>query len=140
LGMTSICFLACALLAVLGLAVFNSASMARRSTRLAVVQALGLSRGEVILSVAVEHIGILACSLLAGLAVGGGAARLYVPFMPLADTHQVLVPPFVALIDWSRALWLAAGVTLALVLTEVLVLARVARARVFEVLRLGARE
>jgi len=139
-GMISVCFVASALLAAVGMVVSNVTAMARRATRLAVVQALGLGRGGVLVSLAVEHLLTVVYGVAGGLGIGVLAARLYVPFFPLTEMRQTPVPPFLPQVDWPLAWGLASGVGAALVAIEGVLLWRVARMRIFEALRLGMRQ
>ena len=139
-GMISVCFVASALLAAVGMVVSNVTAMARRATRLAVVQALGLGRGGVLVSLAVEHLLTVVYGVAGGLGIGVLAARLYVPFFPLTDMRQAPVPPFLPHVDWPLAWGLASAVGATLVAIEAVILWHVARMRIFEALRLGMRQ
>jgi putative ABC transport system permease protein len=139
-GMLSVCFLAGAILASLGLLVYSMASMMGRTIRFAIWQAIGLRRSEVMKVVSVEYLLTLLYSLVAGTAGGILASRLYVPLLRLTDSPAVPIPPFVPLVDWQRALLMATSIGLGLVVVEAILLVRIARTRVFEVLRMGTRE
>jgi putative ABC transport system permease protein len=139
-GMLSVCFVASAVLASIGLVVYSLAAMMARGFRFAVWQALGMRRSEVIGVVLLEYSVMLLYALASGMAWGVLAAYLYGPYFRLTESVQVPVPPFVPLVDWQRAIWMALLVGVVLILIQGGVLLRVARARVFEVLRMGTRE
>ncbi len=139
-GLLSVSFAAGALLAALGLLVHSAASMRVRSLHFAVLQALGLGRNQVILTVFVEYALVLLYSLIAGTVLGLVGARLYVPFYQLVDVRGVPVPPYIVLIDVERGVLLAGLMAIALVLAEGMVVLRVIRTRMFESLRMGVRE
>jgi len=139
-GLLSICFLAGALLSGIGLLVYNLAAMVARGYRFAVLRAMGMRQNEVLRTVTVEYLITLVYGVLAGAALGVMASAWYVPLFPLTDSPSVPVPPFIPFIDWPRALWMAGLMALTLILIEGGVLWRMARTRVFEVLRLGIRE
>jgi len=139
-GMLSICFLASALLVSVGLVVYSLASLIGRGFRFAVWQALGLRRSEVIGVVSLEYLVMLLYGVLVGTACGVLAAYLYGPYFRLTESAQVPIPPFIPLIDWGKATWMFLAAGGALVLMEGAVLSRVARTRVFEILRMGTRE
>jgi len=63
-----------------------------------------------------------------------------VPLFPLTDQVDIPVPPFNAIIDWPRAAWIAALMTMTLSLIVGLAIAKMARERVFEALRMGGWE
>jgi putative ABC transport system permease protein len=138
-GVLSICFLAGALLAGLGLMIHSAFDLYSRAVDLAVLQALGMGRRDVIAGVGLEHGLIIAYGLLGGTAAGMLAAHLYVPFFPLIGTSQSPVPDFLPLLDWRTALWMVVALTLGLVVLEVGLALRYVRADTFRSLRLGVR-
>ena len=139
-GMLSVSFVAGAFLSALGLLVHSGASMRARTLRFAVLQALGLTRAKVMLTVLVEYALTLLYSISSGAAIGIIGARLYVPFFQLTEEGGVPIPPFIPLIDRERGLLIAAIMVIALLVVEGMVLLRLLKARVFEVLRMGMRE
>jgi putative ABC transport system permease protein len=139
-GLLSICFLAGAALAAIGILVYSLSSITARSQRFAALRALGLTQGQVMRMILIEYAFTLAYGILAGTALGVGASMLYVPLYPLSDEKALPVPPFRPLIDWQGATWLAGLMALALALILTGVLLKVWRERISEVLRMGAWE
>ncbi len=139
-GMLSICFLAGTVLAVFGLLVHNAASLRKRSLRFAVLQALGLARINVLLTVFTEYLGVMLYSIIAGVVLGIVGATIYVPYFQLTEEAVAPVPPYLPLVDLPRAGIIALVMGLALVAVEAMVLWRLLRIRLFETLRLGTRE
>lgn len=139
-GMLSICFLAGAALAGLGLLIYSLAAIMSQRVRYAVWQALGMRHREVIGAVSVEYMLTLLYGLLAGAGGGLAASRLYVPLFRLTDAVGQPIPPFLPLINWQDAIWLVVAMGATIVLIEVALLWRVSRGRVFEALRMGNRE
>jgi putative ABC transport system permease protein len=139
-GVLSVCFLAGALLSALGLLLHSIVSLQARSLRFAVLQALGLERGQILATVFIEYGMVLLFSVFAGTALGIVGAQRYVPFFQLTDSAQVPVPPYLPLIDRERAILLALVMIVALALAQLAILVRLARSRIFEILRLGTRE
>jgi len=139
-GLLSVCFLASAVLASAGMLVYSFLSVTARSQRFAALQAIGMQRSDVVRMVSVEYVMTLGYGLLAGIGLGLVASHLYVPFFPLTDTALIPVPPFVAVIDWQSATWMATLMAITLVMIVVAVLVKVAHDRIFEILRMGAWE
>lgn len=139
-GMLSICFLTGAVLAGLGLLVYNFASLMSRGLRFAIWRAMGIRRSEVMAAVSVEYLTTLLYGVGVGTVLGVVASRLYVPFFRLTEETTVPVPPFMPFIDWQRAAWMAIAIVAAFVVVELVMLRQIARTRVFEVLRMGVRE
>ena len=138
-GVLSLCFLTAAFLAAGGLLLHSVTSLRARSLRLAVLQALGMTRQRLLFTVLIEYAGVLLCSVAIGTALGILGARLYVPFFQLAEEAGIPIPPYVPLIDNARALLMALVMAGALILTGGIILVRLMRTRVFEVLRMGMR-
>ena len=139
-GLLSISFVAGALLSGGGMFIHNSASIVGRAYRFALLRALGVTRRGVLTIVSVEYIVTLLYGLLAGIALGVLGSHLYVPFFPLTQNPKSPIPPFIPLTDWESAGGLGAAMGVALVLMQSGILARIARTRLFEALRLGIRE
>ena len=136
-GMLTISFVAGALLAAAGFAVHVSAAMRKRGVRFAVLQALGVSRGQVLGTLFLEYAVALAYGLLAGSGLGALGARLYVPFYQIVETRDAPVPPYFVLIDGRRGLELAGLVAVALIVAQGMALLRLLQSHLFETLRLG---
>jgi len=139
-GMLTVCFITGAALAGLGLLVYSLASMLGRSFRFSVWQALGLRRFEVVAVVSIEYLVTLVYGIVTGTLGGILASQLYVPIFRLTDSVEVPVPPYLPLVDWNGTALITGGLALVLVVVEAIILVRVARTRVFEVLRMGTRE
>lgn len=139
-GMLTVSFAASALLAAVGLLVHVSATMRRRGLRFAVLQALGLGRRKLMWTVFLEYALTLLFSVIAGTALGAWCAHLYVPFYQISEAKGVPVPPYLPLVDGERALILAGLMALTLIVVEGIILVRLLRTRVFEMLRMGMHE
>jgi len=139
-GVLSVCFIAAALLSALGLLMHSLVSLRARGLRFAVLQALGLDRSGVLITVFIEFSIVLLFSVFSGVLLGIVAAQLYVPFFQITESAVVPVPPYLPLIDQGRALLLAVVMIVALVLAQGAILRYLARTRLFEVLRMGTRE
>ena len=139
-GLLSISFVAGALLAAIGILVYSLSSLMERAQRFAIMRAMGMRQVEVVLTVLIEYVITLAFAIAAGLGLGVVASTLYVPLFPVTENPGIPIPPFIAYIDWQRADWITIAVSVALLLIVAGVVIRVARARIFEVLRMGGWE
>ncbi len=139
-GLFSISFIASAVLAGGGLLIYNTASMAGRTYRFAVLQAMGLKRREVVAMVSIEYVITLLYGMLVGAFVGIAGATLYVPYFPLSEGTTLPIPPFTPYVDWSATTWMAVIMAVSLLAIEGFILYRLIKTRVFEALRLGTRE
>jgi len=139
-GMLSVSFIAGAVLSALALLLQSGVATRERSVRFAVLQALGLTRERVVLTMMVEYGLMLGFSLLVGIALGVIGGRLYVPLVQLSEVKGVPVPPYLPLIDRQRAALIALSLTGSLLVAQGMFLVRLIRTPLFSVLRLGARE
>ncbi len=139
-GLLSISFVAGAFLAGIGILVYSLSSLMERAQRFAIMRAMGMRQMEVIATVLIEYLVTLIYAVAAGIGLGVLASWLYVPLFPVTDNPGIPVPPFIAYVDWVRANWMALVVSVALLLIVAGVVIRVARARIFEVLRMGGWE
>ena len=139
-GMLSVSFVAGAILSALALLLQGGVATQERAVRFAVLQALGLTRGSVVLTMMVEYGLMLAFAVATGIALGVLGGRLYVPLVQLSEVEGVPVPPYIPLIDRQRSALIALTMTAALLLAQGMFLVRLVRAKVFSILRLGARE
>lgn len=139
-GLLSISFVAGALLSAIGILVYSFSSLLERAQRFAIMRAMGMRRYEVVSTVLMEYIVTLAYAIAAGIFLGVLASQLYVPLFPVTDNPGIPIPPFIPFIDWQRATWMAALMSATLILIVGTVVIRVARARIFEVLRMGGWE
>jgi putative ABC transport system permease protein len=139
-GLLSISFVAGAILAAIGILVYSLSSLMERAQRFAIMRAMGMRQAEVIATVLIEYVITLVFAIASGVGLGVFASWLYVPLFPVTDNPGIPIPPFIAYIDWQRADWMAIVVSVALLLIVAGVVIRVARARIFEVLRMGGWE
>jgi putative ABC transport system permease protein len=139
-GVLSIGFLACSLLSGVGLLVHTYASLQRRVQEMSLLRAMGAETRAVLAAVGVEYTIVILYGVLCGVAVGVAASYLYVPFFQFSSNASLVVPPFLAGIAWQQIGWLAVVFALALALSQLAILYRVTRQKLFEALRLGQRE
>ena len=139
-GMLSVCFVASAVTSSLSLLVHTTAGIRRRSRRIAIIQMLGLGKGQTILMVLIEYLAVLCSSAVMGVLLGIVGGRTYIPFVRLTDQAGIPVPPYVPLIDYGRAALMGSVVVTTMVLAIVFVVVRLARIKLFQVLRMGTRE
>lgn len=139
-GLLSISFVAGAILAGIGILVYCLSALMERAQRFAIMRAMGMRRREVIGTVLLEYVITLAYSVAMGIGLGILASTLYVAYFPVTDSPGIPIPPFTSYIDWQRASWMSIAVSIALILIVGGIVIRVARARIFEILRMGGWE
>jgi putative ABC transport system permease protein len=113
-GTLSIGFLATAAMAILGLLIYSYASLQERAYRLAVLNAVGLSRGQIMTHVVMEYAFLALFGAVAGALIGLLASELFVPFFRYTGEKGVPLPPLMPIIagEQLRTLSLAFGATI----------------------------
>lgn len=97
-GTLSIGFLSTATMAVLGLLIYSYASLQERAYRLAVLNAVGLSRQQIMTQVVIEYAFLALFGVVAGVIIGLVASELFVPFFRYTGEKGVPLPPLIPII------------------------------------------
>ncbi len=139
-GLLTVCFLTGVLLSGAELLIYSFANLTGRTTRFAMLRAIGMHSREIIGIVASEYMLVLTYGVVAGIALGVVSSQLYVPYFPLTQNPIQQIPPFLPIVDWNSAGWMAASVTIALVVIGGTILVRVVQQQLFQVLRMGNQE
>ncbi len=139
-GLLTVCFLTGVLLSGAELLIYSFANLTGRTTRFAMLRAIGMHSREIIGIVASEYLLVLAYGVVAGIILGVISSQLYVPYFPLTQNPAQQIPPFLPVVDWGSASWMAASVTVALIVIGGTILIRVVQQQLFQVLRMGNQE
>lgn len=128
------------LLSVLALVVHGVLALQRRRIQMGLLRAIGWSRGQGVLCIALEQLAI------AGLGVGGGTmlgvvvSRLFVPHLQTGLTAAQTIPPYVVRTSWDEFLAASAVLLGAVCVLTVGVSIVLARSNLFQVLKAGELE
>ncbi|MCX6050250.1 MAG: FtsX-like permease family protein [Chloroflexi bacterium] len=139
-GVLSVGFVATAILACLGLLVYTYASLQGRLQQISVLRAIGVKTRQVLTMVSIEYIGVIVYSILVGVVLGIITSYLFVPFFRVSGDAVFALPPFVRHIAWGKIAWLTLAFTVALVISQVVILYSATRRDIFQILRMGQRE
>ncbi len=136
-GLLSLGFMAATILTMLALLLYSLFSFRRRMVEIGVLRAAGLSIGQLIWLLAFELCFLTLTSAVAGILLGIGAARLFVPFYQLGTTLESRTPDFIVVIAWGEIGRLLAILCAMLVLTLVATTVLLRRLRIHEAIKLG---
>jgi len=139
-GNLTVGFLAGSLLAWLGLLIYTLASLAGRVRHFTVLRAIGLGLGQVLASLSVEYLAVIAYGVVVGAIAGVATSKLFVTYFQFTEDPSIQVPPFTPQIAWGRILWIVIAYFGVLLIAEAIVLLRAARREVFQALRMGDEE
>lgn len=134
-GTLTIGFLAAAVMAILGLLIYSYASLQERAYRLAVLNAVGLSRQQLMTQVVMEYAFLALFGAVAGALIGLAASELFVPFFRFTGEQGMPLPPLLPIVasDQLRNLSLIFGITI--VGVEVISMASILHNRLVQILK-----
>lgn len=137
LGLLSVGFISAALLTLLGFVLSLVITARRRAIELGILQALGLSRRQVALTVAMEQVILVVVGAVMGSAIGFLAAWLVVPMFQVSFGPHPGTPPTQAQVAWDqgRLMYLVVAATLLVTLLVVTMVLR--RMRLIQAVKLG---
>lgn len=136
-GILNVGFIATGLMPGIGFVLYSYASLRRRFIQLGILQAIGLSVGQLIGYLVLEQL------LLMGLAIGLGAAiglltsQLFVPLLQVSTTGAGAIPPFEVLIGWAESGWLSLAFAFILFLTILGTVMYLAKMQIFQAVKMG---
>ncbi|MEA3344710.1 MAG: ABC transporter permease [Chloroflexota bacterium] len=136
-GTLSVDFLAAAVMAGIGLLVYNYASLRERFFRFAVLRAIGLSGRQLIGQVVLEYCVLTFYGAVNGVLIGVLVSRLFIPFFQVTGEEGASLPPLLSIVAGDKILHLAVWFVAAMILTQVIVVAVGVRRGLFQALRMG---
>jgi putative ABC transport system permease protein len=134
-GTLTVGFLATALMAILGLLIYSYASLQERAYRLAVLNAVGLSRNQIITQVILEYAFLALFGAIAGAVIGSVASNLFVPFFQFTGELGVPLPPLVPIIANTQIRSLSTIFGLSVVGIEILSIGTILNRRLVQILK-----
>jgi ABC-type antimicrobial peptide transport system permease subunit len=114
LGLRSVTILGTALTALLSLAGFAThfyLSARQRETAYSILRSLGLSTGQLYLTLVLEQVVMIIAGLLLGILLGWVLNQLVLPSLPLSLGDRPPVPPMIPLEDWHSILRFTLGLS-----------------------------
>ncbi len=136
-GLLSLGFVAATGLTMLALLLYSLFSFRRRMVEIGVLRAAGLSVGQMVWLLGFELCFLTIASAFAGIVIGVGAARLFVPFYQLGNTVEARTPPFEVVIAWGEIGRLILVLAIMLLITLLATTAMLRRLRIYEAVKLG---
>lgn len=136
-GLLSLGFVAATGLTMLALLLYSLFSFRRRMVEIGVLRAAGLSVGQMVWLLGFELCFLTISSAFAGIVIGVGAARLFVPYYQLGNTIEARTPPFEVVIAWGEIGRLILVLAIMLLITLLATTAMLRRLRIYEAVKLG---
>ncbi|MEE4235444.1 MAG: FtsX-like permease family protein, partial [Anderseniella sp.] len=136
-GLLSVGFIVSASVTVLGFLLYAYISFRQRYIEWGVLRAVGLSTGQMALSLVAEQLILILTGAGIGTGIGVFVSRLLIPFLQVEGGEHALTPPFIVQVAWTEityiytifgAMFLAAVIALFFALR---------RMRIFEAIKLG---
>lgn len=136
-GLLSVGFIAAGALTLIGFLLSALINAQRRAIEMGVLQALGLSGGQVALAVALEQVVLVVAGLGAGTVIGLLSAVLVVPLYEVGTGTYAGTPPFDPVIAWDQVTLIYGVFGIALLLTLLTLAWVLGRMRLFQAVKLG---
>ena len=114
LGLRSVTILGTALTALLSLAGFAThfyLSARQRETAYSILRSLGLSTGQLYLTLVLEQVVMIIAGLLLGILLGWVLNQLVLPSLPLSLGDRPPVPPMIPLENWQSIIHFTLGLS-----------------------------
>lgn len=134
-GTLTVGFLATALMAILGLLIYSYASLQERAYRLAVLNAVGLSKNQIMAQVILEYAFLALFGAVAGALIGSTASSLFVPFFKFTGEQGISLPPLVPIIANSQLRSLSAIFGALVVSIEIMTIGTLLNRRLVQILK-----
>ena len=127
-------------LGVLALVVHGILALQRRRMQIGTLRAIGWSRGQGVLCIALEQLAIAALGMGGGTMLGVAVSRLFVPYLQTGLAAAQTIPPYVVRTSWDEFVVAAAVLLGAVGVLTVAVSVILARSNLFQVLKAGELE
>ena len=127
-------------LSVLALVVHGVLSLQRRRIQVGLLRAMGWSRRQSMLCLALEQLAIAVLGVGGGSILGVGISRLFVPHLQNGPGAAQTIPPYIVRTSWNEPLIAAAVLLGAICVLAVAVSVVLARTTLFQALKAGELE
>jgi len=134
-GTLSVGFLAAVAMAAMGLLIYTYASLQDRIRRFTILRAVGLQRRQISVQVIMEYLFLTSFGAIAGSLIGAGASHFFVPLFRVTGEKNVPLPTLIPVIAQDKVAQLVIIFVGAIVLAEVLVIARALSQRAYTLLK-----
>jgi putative ABC transport system permease protein len=132
-GTLTIGFLATAAMAILGLLTFSYASLRERVFRFAVLNAIGLTLGQITAHVIIEFTLLSTFGALAGVLIGIFASQSFIPFFRFTGERGTPLPPLLPIIADRQIITLGVIFTIIIVSAEISTITSALRRRIVRI-------
>ena len=136
-GFLSVGFIAVAGLSLLALVIYSALSFRQRFIQLGILRAMGLSAGQLVLSLGCEQVTVTAAGVALGSYLGLLSSFMFIPFFQIGYEQADLIPPFVVHIAWDDVVALALAMLGMVLAAAVATLWLLMRMKTFQAVKLG---
>lgn len=136
-GILSLGFMISLLVSLLGYLIFWLFSLSRRVVQFGIVRAMGLSRWQLLGMLLLEQLLTTGLSVVAGIALGQAAGRLFLPFLQEGGDAARRIPPFRIVFEAEDSLKLYVLTGIMLAAGAILLLLQLRSLRITQAIKLG---
>ncbi len=135
-GTLSVSFLAATVMAALGLLTYSYASLEERRRQLAVLRAMGTSRGQIVRQISVEYLILIIFGGVMGVGIGTLAAQAFVPLFRIAKGLETPMPPLIPIVALGSVLPLTTIFVVIMLSMQLVLIAVTLQNRLYSALRM----
>ncbi|MBN1583421.1 MAG: FtsX-like permease family protein [Anaerolineae bacterium] len=136
-GLLSVGFVVSAFLTVLGFLIYSYVAFLRRYVEFGVLRAVGLSVGQMALSLAAEQFTLILTGTTIGTGLGVLVSQLFIPFLQVQSGEHPFTPPFTVQIAWTEITYIYAVFGAMFLAAVIVLLFFLRRMRIFEAVKMG---
>lgn len=136
-GSLSVGFILTGLLPCIGFILDSFARLRRNFIQLGILQAIGLSKLQMIAYLVLERILLIGVAIVGGVVIGLITSILFVPLLQNTIAPGTPVPPFQVLIGWADVKWLILSFIIIFLVAIIGTIGYMVRIKIFQAVKMG---
>jgi putative ABC transport system permease protein len=136
-GLLSVGFVVSAFMTVLGFLLYSYISFLQRYIEWGVLRAIGLSAGQMALSLVAEQFTLILTGAGIGTGIGVLVSQLFIPFLQVEGGEHPFTPPFIVQVAWTEITYVYAIFGAMFLAAVIALFVSLRRMRIFEAIKLG---
>ena len=122
---------------MLGFLLYSYISFRQRYIEWGVLRAVGLSAGQMALSLVAEQLALILTGAGVGTGIGVFVSQLFIPFLQVEGGEHPLTPPFIVQVAWTEITYIYAIFGVMFLAAVIALFFALRRMRIFEAIKLG---
>lgn len=136
-GILSVGFLLTGILPCIGFILDSFAALRRNFIQFGILQAIGLSKLQMVTYLILERIVQVGVALLSGAGIGYITSILFVPLLQNTIAPGTPIPPFQVLIGWAQSSWLILSFAIIFLVAIIGTIGYMVQIKIFQAVKMG---